>query len=348
MQEFKFTNFKVRDISYGLAIDTSNNLWSWGSNGAGQLGDGTKDSNLHVLTKISFNGTPKKICSSDSNSKYVIDTDGNLWSWGDNTYGQLGTGGTSNVLIPTKLNLNFKVSEIACSSKSALAIDTEGNLYAWGDNSYNNLGTSNKFSTLLASGTKFKYIYTSTDEHVAISADGEIYRWGREATSNISSSIVNRIPTKVFTNNSDIKFVKVLVAGSHLIALDENGHLWVQGKNGDGQLGNGTTEFSSSLISILPAKTFIDIGVESYASYALDSDGNVWSWGNNSNCNLGYPKNNLSQSLIPIKVNISSKIRSIINTYAIDENNNSWFWGYNYGYSGDGTKNDICSPIKMG
>ena len=344
MQEFKFTNFKVKEITYGLAIDTNDNLWSWGANDFGQLGNGTTDNKLNVFTKISFDGTPKKICSS-GNSKYVIDSNGDLWSWGNNKYGQLGNGGTSNVLVPTKLNLSFKVFDIACTFKNVLALDTKGNLYAWGNDDYSNLGTSNKYPTLLASGIKFKSIDTDGEAHVAVSTDGKIYRWGREAVKNGQTTIISNVPTKKLDN--DTKFVKVVVSvKGHLIALDEEGHMWAQGANGDGQLGNGTTNYSSSLILVIPNKIFIDVDASGYTSYALDTEGNVWAWGLNSSCYFGSGSN--ENSSIPVKVNIPTKVKNITKTYALDENNNAWFWGSNYGYSGDGTNTSVCTPIKIG
>ena len=343
MQEFKFTNFKVKEITYGLAIDTNDNLWSWGANDSGQLGNGTTDNKLNVFTKISFDGTPKKICSS-GNSKYVIDSNGDLWSWGNNKYGQLGNGGTSNVLVPTKLNLSFKVSDIACESSSSILLDIDGNLYAWGNNDYGNLGTSNKYPTLLASGIKFKSIDTYGEAHVAVSVNGEIYRWGREAKGNGTTLIVSKEPTLKYNNKN---FVKTVVSNyGHLIALDENGHLWTQGSNGNGQLGNGSTSYSSSLNSIMEDTKFIDIAIFSSTSYALDENGNLYAWGANNSGQFG--NNSREDSSVPIKVNIPTKIKKTTEKYAIDENNDAWIWGSNNGYSGDGTTIDACPPIKIG
>ena len=156
--------------------------------------------------------------------------------------------------------------------------------------------------------------------------------------------IISNAPTKKL--DSDTKFVKAIVSSSYLLALDEEGHMWAQGANGDGQLGNGTTNYSSSLILVIPNKIFIDVDASGYTSYALDTEGNVWAWGLNSSCYFGNGSN--ENSSIPVKVNIPTKVKNITKTYALDENNNAWFWGPNYGYSGDGTNTSVCTPIKIG
>ena len=97
---------KFIDIEVGLgsiyAIDAENNLWVCGNNNNGQLGIGNTTP-LTILTKVESAIKFKKIYSNNLYSIYAIDNDGKLWSWGLNTYGQLGLNSTTKQLTPAEV-----------------------------------------------------------------------------------------------------------------------------------------------------------------------------------------------------------------------------------------------------
>ena len=87
----------------------SGNLWAWGLNNKGQLGDGTtSDKSAPVKIK---SGTKFKSVSAGTAHSMAIDESGNLWTWGNNKYGQLGDGTISDHSTPVKVKsgTNFKV-----------------------------------------------------------------------------------------------------------------------------------------------------------------------------------------------------------------------------------------------
>lgn len=87
---------------HSIAIDNEGNLWTWGRNKEGQLGDGTTN-NRAVPQKI-MNGTKFKRVYAREYSSLALDINGNLWSWGENVDSVLGDGTTTDRLTPVQIN----------------------------------------------------------------------------------------------------------------------------------------------------------------------------------------------------------------------------------------------------
>jgi len=101
----------VASVSAGLnatmAVKPDGSLWAWGINNAGQLGDGTAE-NRYNPVKIMDDVTAVSIGSGgawgvDRMHTVAIKTDGSLWGWGSNMYGQLGDGTTENRYYPVRI-----------------------------------------------------------------------------------------------------------------------------------------------------------------------------------------------------------------------------------------------------
>lgn len=75
-----------------------------------------------------------------SNHFLAIDTDNNLYAWGDNASGQLGTGDYKNSSVPVRITNGVCVKEASAGDKISAYTDSEGNVYVWGDNNYSQLG----------------------------------------------------------------------------------------------------------------------------------------------------------------------------------------------------------------
>jgi alpha-tubulin suppressor-like RCC1 family protein len=77
--------------SHTAAIKTDGTLWTWGNNASGQLGDGTQISRSTSPVTTLGGGTNWKQVVCGSQNTAAIKTDGSLWNWGSNNYGQLGS-----------------------------------------------------------------------------------------------------------------------------------------------------------------------------------------------------------------------------------------------------------------
>ena len=125
--KFKQVSFGTND---GAAITTDGNLYMWGRNPNGQLGDGTTE-DKYLPTKIMSNVVEVSL-NGHGYSSAAITSDGSLYTWGWNNYGQLGDGTTEDKHTPTKIMEN--VVSVSLGDSHCLAITTDGSLYMWGNN----------------------------------------------------------------------------------------------------------------------------------------------------------------------------------------------------------------------
>ncbi len=250
-------------IEYGLAIDTSGNLWAYGSNYDGAIGGG-EESDITTI-KALVRGIKFKEISRGDYYSLAIDEDGNLWGTGVNTAGNLGDGTTTNSLVFKKITSGIKFKTISASSGMfssvvhSLAIDEDGNLYAWGDNSSGQLGNNSKESILIPTkimeGTKFKEVQAGASYSMAIDEDGNLYTWGDNSKGQLGNGTTTNsmVPMKIKEGK---KFKGIYCSRYSSKAIDEDDCLWAWGENGY-TFGDGTSEDSSYPIQITnPTKKY--------------------------------------------------------------------------------------------
>lgn len=122
------------------AIKTNNTLWLWGRNTYGQLGDNTTTNRSSPIQITGGGNTWSQVTSGGSHTA-AIKTDGSLWLWGQNTYGQLGTNNTIHYSSPVQtVSGGSNWRRINIGLQHTLAIKTNGSLWTWGRNDDGQLG----------------------------------------------------------------------------------------------------------------------------------------------------------------------------------------------------------------
>jgi alpha-tubulin suppressor-like RCC1 family protein len=128
----------VAGSNHAYAILNDGSLYAWGYNGQGQVGDGTT---TNALTPKLVSGLPATVANVASGSDHVLAllTNGALYAWGDNAYGQLGIGNTTDALVPVQLTLPggaTSIIDVATKVSASFALDSSGQIWGWGDNLY--------------------------------------------------------------------------------------------------------------------------------------------------------------------------------------------------------------------
>ncbi|RDI11935.1 T9SS type A sorting domain-containing protein [Flavobacterium sp. AG291] len=228
--------------SHMLAIKENGTLWAWGYNDSGALGLG----NTQQVGSPQQVGTATDwvaISAAGYGTSFAIKSDGTLWSWGNNEYGQLGNGamngnnvGGPNVLVPTQVGTDSDWKAIDAGSLHVVAQKNDNTLWSWGDNSFGCLGngTTIDSSVPMQIGTD-----TWTSFSVGDSAgngtkiDGKLYKWGFQDLTAVSTPIVV---------NQNTEWGKTIASGGgNNCAVKLNGELYMSGVNTFGQLGLGDT-----------------------------------------------------------------------------------------------------------
>ena len=359
---FTLRTFQINVTSNISIIDSSNillieagNLFAWGLNNAGQLGDGTTTQRLspkQITSNIWLYISPGPAYSAG------ITNNGNLYTWGDNSTGQLGDGTTTQRNNPTQIGSNTWI-QVATGGASfsdgyTLAIRSDGLLFAWGDNSYGQLGdgttTQRLTPTQIGGSNTWSYISAGGFHTLAIRSDGLLFAWGVNTTGQIGDGTTTQrlTPTQIGSNT----WLQVSAGVQHSLGIRSDGLLFAWGLNLYGRLGDGTTTQRNNPTQI-GSNTWLQVSAGDAHSLGIQSDGNLYAWGNNDNRQLGFSTQPSSSTRYPTQVdsNVWIKISGGSSYSAgIQSDGNLYAWGYNgSGQIGDGTTTSpVVFPKKIG
>jgi alpha-tubulin suppressor-like RCC1 family protein len=275
------------------AIKTDGTLWTWGYNSSGQLGDNTTVNKSRPVTTAG-GGTNWKQVAGGSYHTAAIKTDGTLWTWGYNGYGQLGDGTNVNKSSPVTTaggGTNWK--QVSSGDYHTAAIKTDGTLWTCGYNSYGRLGdgtTANKNSpvTTAGGGTNWKQVSAGYWHTAAIKTDGTLWTWGRCNYGQLGDGTTANKNSPVTTAGGGTNWKQVAGGAVHTAAIKTDGTLWTCGYNRYGQLGDGTIVNKSSPVTTAGGGTnWKQVAGGYFHTAAIKTDGTLWTWGYNNNGGLG-------------------------------------------------------------
>ena len=332
----------------------SGNLWVWGRNSYGQLGDNTTTNRSSPVQTITFGTNWKQVAGGYNMA--VIKTDGTLWCWGHNGYGQLGDNTIVRRSSPVQIvsgGTNWK--QVACGGSSVAAIKTDGTLWCWGINGNGQLGdntTTNRSSPVqtVTYGTNWKQVSCGLNLTVAIKTDGTLWCWGWNGYGQLGDNTITNRSSPVQTIAYGTNW-KQVACNRHAIAIKTDGTLWCWGKNGYGQLGDNTaTNRSSPVQTIAFGTNWKQVNVFSHTA-AIKTDGTLWCWGINNNGCLGDNTGTLRSSpvqTVAFGTNWKEVACGYSHTAAIKTDGTLWCWGSNgYGRLGDYTATlNRSSPVQ--
>lgn len=278
----------ITRVDHSVGIKTDGTLWAWGSNTAGQLGDGTTYVRS-VPVQIGTSANWKNVYVG-SRHTLAIKTDGTLWAWGDNKYGQLGDGTLISKTAPIQIGTATDWQSLSGGAEHSVGIKTDGTLWTWGRNGYGQLGdgttNANTIPTQVGTATNWKSIRAANYQTLAIKTDGTLWGWGINTSGQLGdgTSVSKNIPTQIGTATN---WKSIDTGAQHSVGLRTDGTLWAWGYNSWGQLGDGTTISKNIPTQTGTATNWQTIAAGNGFTYATKADGTLWAWGSNSFGQLG-------------------------------------------------------------
>jgi alpha-tubulin suppressor-like RCC1 family protein len=258
---FQFPTFAVwKDIAAGglhsLALTSGGQLYAWGFNAFGQLGNGSNTTVLGpTLVPLPAGVSNWTAIAAGTNHSLALGNDGNLYAWGRGLDGVLGNGGTTNSPLPQRVVRPVEVTtwvKIAAGANHSLALGNNGKLYAWGLGSSGQLGngTSANFAvpvpvTAPPGVPNWQAISAGVTHSLGIGDDGNLYAWGTglqgQLGPNAGAGNAFR-PTPVLVPRPDSvgSWNGVSAGALHSLGLGDNCTLYSWGANSFGQLGIGS------------------------------------------------------------------------------------------------------------
>ena len=374
-----------------LAVASDGNLYAWGSNEQGQLGDGTITERHEPVRVKKPQGVSQDFtwvqASAGHKFSLGLGSDGKIYSWGDNSYGQLGIGNKDNdshsspepVNMPQNAPAGFTWKQEAAASLHALGIGSDGNLYSWGNNDHGQLGDgtmTEKYTPVkvtlpkgVPSGFTWKQMNGWGWHSLALGSDNLLYSWGTNGrgevgTGSTSEEILTAV--RVATPQgvpSNFTWKQFQMGDYSSLAVGSDGNAYGWGAGTKGSLGDGLVQDShgptrtAKPYGVSPQFSWKQVSNQSDASLGIGTDGNVYSWGDNTNGQLGDNTTTLRST--PVRVAAPTDAPSGLtwvqvsagwnnNSFGLASDGNLYSWGSNVnGQLGDNTTNDRHIPGRV-
>jgi alpha-tubulin suppressor-like RCC1 family protein len=314
-----------------------------------------QQSRSNTKNQAAHRGNYQRMATSGGSDHNFEIREGTLWAWGNDLFGQLGTGSSgSSSNIPVKVGNDNNWVAAAAGYAHSLGLRSNGTIWAWGRNAQGNLGDGTTVDRLspvqIGSDSNWINIAVGSFHSLGIKSDGTLWSWGNNLEGQLGDGTYTHsyVPVRVGTDN---KWVSISGGGHHTIGLKSDGTLWAWGWNAQGQLGDGTTIRRNTPAQLGTAGNWVSAAATMEFSIALKADGTLWGWGENSYGQLGDGTS--TDQMSPVQIGTDNSWVKVSagagHCHAIKSNGSIWAWGFNgNGQLGDGTTTNSNIPVNIG
>jgi alpha-tubulin suppressor-like RCC1 family protein len=285
------------DAFFALALDSQGKVWSWGGGGYyGELGQSNGlDYSQNIAGQVWGLSNIVSI-TAEEQSGIALRSDGTVWAWGYDEYGELGDGTDINRDYAKPVIGLTNAIAIGAGDDHAFALCADGTVWGWGGNDRGQLGIgSNSVAqyapvqvTALTNVVEIAGAYKSS---IAARSDGMVMTWGDNYLGELGNGTNgNGTDSSVPIEVPGLSNIVAVAGGdNNFLAFNTNGNLFVWGFGGDGELGNGTENSTNVPIPVVGVSNVVAIAGGAASMLAMTANGKIYEWGQFLNTNYLFP-----------------------------------------------------------
>ncbi|MEM7129088.1 MAG: clostripain-related cysteine peptidase [Chloroflexota bacterium] len=376
-----YTPILVKNMEAGVAdVDTSayhtcalmrdDGLRCWGRERNGILGyppaaEDINHTSINEPVEVVGMGTQNQQIALGEDHTCAINSVGALYCWGENSYGRLGNGGSSNTFTPTLVHgFSSGVTDVTLGGQLTCAVRNK-RVHCWGQNLHGQNGdgtTTISTAPVPIQGLDLDIRDVTSGRHFgcALAEVGTVYCWGENVNGQLGdgTSVFETTPSLVVPSDFEsLNFVQLDSGNFHTCGLTDSGAVYCWGRNNAGQIGDGTFEHRTTPTQVEGLSSgALKVVAGDLHSCAINRGRAAVCWGYNYDWQLGdgLPSTEPGiNSTVPIPVSgLNNNIQDIAagasHTCVLTDNGEVSCWGYNFHGMGDGTENDqYRTPIRI-
>ena len=280
-----------------------------------------------------------------------VKSDGSLWAVGANTNGQLGTGTTDALAVPTQV-VASGVTFVTTWKLHSAFIKDDGSLWTMGKGGQGQLGDgtqTDRHTPVQIEASGVVHVSVGEGQTLYVKEDGSAWGTGFNSFGQLGdgTNTDQASPVQIMAPGSNV--IKISAGFAHGLILKSDGSVHSFGRNNQNQLGDGTQNDSNVPIQIVSSGA-IAIATGEYNSLVIKDDGSYWAVGNNSNGKLGdgtSTKINSLTEILPAGSGFIDAATRTNHTLLLKSDGSVWATGNNNnGELGDGGTTDKSTPVQ--
>ena len=325
-----FTSLEAGD-AHTCGLVSGGTAYCWGSNWAGQLGDGTSgsyngDSSHDRTAPVAVSGgrTYTALVAGGQHTCGLV-SGGTAYCWGGNGSGQLGDGmsgtnwndNSANRLAPVVVSGGRTYTALVAGWRHTCGLVSGGTAYCWGWNVYGQLGDGTSGTDRLApvavsGGRTYTALVAGGGHTCGLVAGGMAYCWGFGLWGQLGDPYSENRPAPMAVSGGRT-YTALVAGGQHTCGLVSGGTAYCWGSNWAGQLGDGTrgayngdpSADRHAPVAVSGGRIYTALVAGGQHTCGLVSGGTAYCWGSNANGRLGDGTSGTDRS-VPTAVDVSA------------------------------------------